>query len=136
MSHLDLVPVLLTAIAALSPVSVSPDYGTTQNPEESTMIQPEAHTAGSTMAEKGRWKIKDGRNMYIGESDRAGVLVVENIGPGTVEVQVQSFFPWKWNVYTLRAGESLRVRMSANRHVEIWDTQPDCLAARGSYHLP
>jgi hypothetical protein len=79
-----------------------------------------------------KWRCPDGGNGYVGKSASAGLLVFTNNGPGDVMLEVQSFFPWIYPAYLVKAGDTRRVRMSANRHVQVSDPHKDCLPAKGT----
>ena len=83
-----------------------------------------------------KWRCPDGGNCYVGKSIHAGVLEFTNNGPGDVVLEVQSFFPWIYNTYLVKAGDTKRLRMSADRHVMVFDPHKDCLPAKGTCWIP
>ncbi|HIG85938.1 MAG TPA: hypothetical protein EYQ25_02740 [Planctomycetes bacterium] len=83
-----------------------------------------------------KWRCPDGGNGYVGKSASAGLLVFTNNGPGDVMLEVQSFFPWVYDTYLVKAGDTQPVGMSANRHVQVFDPHKDCLPAKGTCWIP
>jgi hypothetical protein len=123
-------PLLCAAVMALGSIVLHPEANA-----ESTQTGGSSGIS-SQPAVLVKWRCPDGGNGYIGKSANAGLLVFTNNGPGDVMLEVQSFFPWHYNTYQVKAGDTRRVRMSANRHVMVFDPAKDCLPAKGTCWIP
>ena len=100
---------------------------------------PQLDDRGSATADSfgtGSWRTHNGGNTYLGKSNQAGTLVVNNQGPGAIWVKVETIIPGIFRTIPVLPGTTRNISIGACRHAEIWDKAKDGFGASGTYCIP